>query len=253
VAITYDKFEGRWTVAANTHGFKIDGGGLVYLPAGDYYWGSGVDSGASLASAIAAFISGTVGSTTVVVDDSTGVITIHFGSGSHTLTEWTTTFRNICGINADCTPGAHTWTGNKQVKYLWLPDHGPKDFEGPAAGLGKRVFDRKETLARNGAQWDRTGADWYERSYSFRALSAAKVWEGSETAGNESFESFIDDCFISGPVRHYTDRTDDNSYLVGSTAREYVLADFKEYNPKRASKVDNLWDLTFAARQYIED
>jgi hypothetical protein len=252
MSLTFDKFEGAWTVAANTHGFKIDGGSFVYLPAATYYWSSGVDAGASLLSAIATLISGTVASTTATLDDSTGKLTIHFGSGDHSLDSWTTTFRNLCGFDADAAPDAHTFTSTNQVQRLWLPDHGPSEFEGAAASIGKRVFDRKIFVARNGAQFSRRGSDWYERNYTFRYLTAKKIWEGSEVTVNESFESFLEDCFLSGPIRHYTDRTDDNSYLVGSVEREYVLADFREYNPRRSSKVDDLWDLSFACRQYIE-
>lgn len=253
MATTWDKWEGRWTVPADTHGMTIDATSK-YVAAGDYYWGSGCDGGSSLASAIATAISLVVGSTTCTVDDSTGLLTIHFGSGNHTITWLSTTLRNMCGFASNCTPADHTFTGTKQVQRLWLPNLPAADYEGAIGSMGKRIYDRRITPCRNGAQWSRLGSDWYERNYSYRAIAVEKIWEGSESVVNESFESFLEDCFLSNPARHYTDRTDDTSYLVnGSTAREYVLGEFGEYNPRRTSKVDDLWDLSFHVRQNIED
>ena len=250
MSLTLWKFEARQTVAASSYGVAFDGGAQSYIAAADYYWETLGSAGSSLRAALQTIIAAHSASSTVVIADDTGLMTITWGSGSHSL-EWSSTaFRDVCGFAGNIASGAGPNTGTKQVKGLWLPNHPSFGLLGSINSLGRRVSHRKIVTSESGATWVRKLGERYEQAFKFRGLTVAKTFEQDEVRVNESYESFYVDYLESGSAfRAYKDRTDDTSSLLpdGTTRRDYVEVSESFAATRDRESYDPLWSLTIDA------
>jgi hypothetical protein len=245
------KLEALHTIGASLFGVNVDSAGLKYISAGDYYWSSTADGGsASLVSALQTLLTsglGSVASTTVALDDSTGKITITWGSGSHTIA-FTSMAQARMG-SADASKGsASSHTLDYQVQGLWLPNVMPSGQDGSVASVWRPVSDRRVTKSRSGAVWATANTTRYETTFEYRGVTKAKTWEADESTVNESFESFWEDALNvrAGIFRHHADRTVDGTYVTCQS----LIQEWAETERFRG-KYDAVWALKIPSAKYV--
>jgi hypothetical protein len=232
-------------------GVSVDGGANKYVAADDYFWHSQADEGPqSLRAAFQTLLTNApnaVASTTVTIDDATGIMTITWGSGSHSLAWANTTVRNRCGATADF-GAATTLVMPGQVKGLWLPNVLGSN-NGTVTGPGLPESDRKVTLSRSGAVWATSNSERRRVKFQFRGLSKAKMCTADETTTNSSLETFWRDSlnYRAGVFRHHPDRTVDNVYTTWASLMTTGL------RPTRLKGAyDSVWDSgELEAIQYV--
>lgn len=257
--MTLPRYELMFSPAASSWGLKIDAGAFVYLAEEDFFWSSIATGGtASLRAALQTLL-GSIGGTTVTINATTGIMTITWGAGSHTLT-FSGTLADRCGFATSVVGPSTVLTGTRQVQGLWLPNVMPGELKAPLAGRGSRTRSRKITRSRGGQVWTRTHGDSMgDAHWRFRGLSAAKTWKESEARRNESFESFWEleaSGSAKGAIRYYRDASDATSYLTAtySEARDFVLADpiASDFAPTPVqASYDGVWDLAIDAHEFF--
>lgn len=250
------KLETLLAVTASTYGWQVDGGTVRYLTAGNYLWhgANGMAAATTLAAHFQTQLRVDVANTTVAISDTTGKMTITWGSGSHALTWSNTTWRGICGFAGNLASSTGE-TGTLQCQYLWYPNVQAGALYSSTHGRGRRSSDLKLIRAKSGKVWARGSGNLpTEGKWRFYGLSRAKTWRESESTTNESAESFWQQCLALGrPFRFYTDATDDST---GTTPRDAVYRDYYANVPEFAptevrSNTDVSWVWEFPAFLYV--
>lgn len=246
------KWEALHTIAANVFGVSIDGGANKYIPADDYFWSS-VASGGLSSHILAEFAflltsaPNAVASTTVTINPATGVLTITWGSGSHSLTWANTTTRDRCGATGNF-GAATSLVMPGQVEGMWLPNV-PGDHDGSVTALGTPESDRKVTVSRSGAVYATSSAERRRIKFNFGGLSKAKVWTADESRTNESLETLWRDAlnYRAGVFRHHPNRDVDVTYTTWQSLMTEGL------KPSRfRGKYDAVWNSgPIDAMQYV--
>lgn len=250
------KIEVLLNVAASTYGWTVDSGTQRYLTAEDYLWHGtlGMAHSVTLAAHFQTQLRLDVANTTVAISDTTGLMTITWGSGSHTL-QWTnTTWRGICGFSGNLA-SATSATGTLQCQYLWYPNVQAGGLVSSTHARGKRTSDLVVRRARSGKVWTRGSGNLpTDAKFRFFGLSRAKTWRESESTTNESAESLWQQCLALGrPFRFYTDATDDSTGVTPRDAvyRDYY-ADVPEFAPREVrGDNDVAWTWEFPAFLYV--
>ncbi len=258
---TYPKLEALQTAPADALGwrFYVDASASVAIPTGDYFWESTATGGsASLRAAFQTKLAAAVANTTVTIAQTTGLMTITWGSGSHALV-WSvvggalgTTLRDRCGFTTDLS-SATSHVGTLQARGMWLPNAYPSGQTSSVASRGRRKSDLVVTRAKSGTLCATSyGNRLVEETFSFVGLSKAKTWsedEATAIVSNESAESFWEDFLSMGAsFRVYPDRTAPTTYTTnGGRAREYkyVSPDFMPAQQRK--NLDTNWNWTFDA------
>jgi hypothetical protein len=249
------KIEAHIEVAANSVGFAVDAGAQAYIAAGIYSWESvGPTAAASLRAALQTLLAAAVASSTVTIADATGLLTITFGSGTHSLTFANTATRDLLGFTSNIPGGGGTAaaaTGTRQVKGMWLPPVGAHGQLASYLSVGRRKSDRIVTAARSGAVYTSVANEYREQRLIFKGLTKAKRFVADEATVNESFEQLWLDYLKTGAgFRYYLDRTDDTSYQAEDGDRDYVL--MAAPNDSRiGAGSDVLWTTELELLEYV--
>lgn len=240
MATSLPKWSALHTIGSNSFGFGVDGGGLSYVAAGDYFWETAADGGpvTTLRAAIQAILSAAVASTTVSINDSTGVLQVVWGSGSHSLQFNSSASAARCGSSSTNLSAATQHVMSGQVKGIWLPNV-PGSNNGSVAGTGLPESDRKVTLSRSGAAWATSNTERRRAKFQFRGLTKAKMLTADETTTNSSLETFWRDAlnYRAGIFRHHPDRTVSGTY---TTWQSLLTSGLKPTRMKGA--YDAVWD-----------
>jgi len=235
------KWEALHTIGAGIFGVSVDGGSLKYLAANDYYWHTAAEGGGAVLLATFATLLATapnaVAATTVAIDDATGVMTITWGSGSHSLTWANAATRGRCGAAADFAAAAALVMPG-QVKGLWLPN-APGENDGSVASVGLPESDRRVTVSRSGAVFPTSSCERRRARFAFGGLTKAKTLTADETRANESLETFWRDAlnFRGGIFRHHPDRAVDG---VFTTLQSLLTEGLKP--TRRRNSYDAVWN-----------
>lgn len=247
------KYEALHTHAANSFGGHVDADPSTYIPAGDRYWSTVADGGSTtLLAAFQTLLAAAVASTTVVLN-ANGTITITWGSSTHTYTFANAATMARLGFAADLTPAAAAFTSTKQVLGLWQPGKMPADRESPVGTVG-RWHSSRFHVGGEGYRYSTTMNRWRTQRHNYVALLKSKVWVGSESLVNESFEKFWSTCLDSSslsastPFRYHPDLTSatyDGTYVD-------LLEDGWEPKPRRRG-YDGLWDLDLKMQEYTHE
>lgn len=243
------RLEALVTAPAITWGGQIDAIGDLFLTAQDYYAESAAPSGGDLLADWQADLASQVGSTTVALDSATGIITLTFGSGTHTYTFADTGFRDLLGFTGNLTPAAASFVAPNQMASIWLPNVETSGQPGSVNSLGIRDSDGVVQRAKSGKVWGTTSNDYTTTRFEYEALTKAKTFKEDESTVNESFERFWESYIKKFTAfRYYKDRTSATSYLTpGSSNRDYVLSE-KDFKPTRVRRNNDVaWRLMFDA------
>jgi len=245
------KFEALLAAPA-TWGGQVDALGNLFVAAGDYYLSSVAPGGAALRAEWQADLAAQVAATVVTLDPATGKLTITWGSGTHTFTFASTTFRDALGFAATTlTPAAASFTAPNPVPSLWRPNVPVSGQEGSFAARGRREDESRTARALSGKIWGVSFEAYTVEHFEFAGLPKAIVWD-EEASGNaaESFwSSFLR---TRRAFRYYQDRDDDASYLTpGGARRDYVFAS-EGFAPSRLrSNYDGSWRWAFDANLLV--
>lgn len=245
------KFESMQTIGSSSFGVNVDGLGWKYINAGDYIWETvGYAYATRLRSTFENLLKatgpGSVANTVVTIDDSTGKLTITWGSGTHSIDFSSVAQSRIGAASSSYGIPAASWTGEYAVKGRWSPNVMPSGLSGSFAGVFARESDRRVAIARSGAVWARKSTTRRPTTFRFRGVTVAKVWTANESTVNESFETFLTDGLLarSGAFAYFPDRTNDNDYDVAC----FLGVDLKAQRDN--ARIDALWNFAFDAIEY---
>lgn len=250
------KLEALVVVAASTYGWTVDSGTQRYLTAGNYLWSgaSGMAAATTLAAHFQTQLRLDVANTTVAISNTTGLMTITWGSGSRSL-QWTNTaWRVICGFTGNLA-AATSATSPRQCQHLWLPNVQAGALYSSTHGRGRRSSDLKIVRAKSGKVFARGSGNLpTEGQWRFFGLSRAKTWRESESTQYESAEFFWENALALGrPFRFYSDATDATSGFtpIDAVYRDYY-ANAPEFAPTEVrSNTDVSWTWEFPAYLYV--
>jgi hypothetical protein len=237
-----------------TQQIKVDAGAFVAIPTADYFLSSKWVSSStdSLRGALQTILAAAVASTTVSVDSTAGLLSVIWGSGSHSITFDSSTTAAVFGFTSTSTSSATTVTSNVGVPSLWLPNRAGVNVDGPIGGLGNRRDDTRTQQAQSGKIWKTTYNRFTDQRFEMQQLAAARVWKTSQGTLN-SYEQFWES-YLSGSdgvFRYYKDTTDVTtaSYQDNGTSRDYTYTGWEK--PVQSVKYfDQLWNLGFNAKLY---
>jgi len=188
---------GDWTMSLTESG----GGGaqtITLTAANTYYWSSAgndtVDLAARLkalldAASVAAGNSNTYTVTIAAGELGTGKLTIAVSAGTFTLTSINDDAQALMGFTAELTPTAASFTSDKQVESLWLPDTTVETPQGLASS-GKVVSTSLVTVSEDGTVSNVHGSKHVRNEYVYAFVPVAKAIQASESVTNTSFESW---------------------------------------------------------------
>ena len=251
------KLEGEIVISANLD-IGTFAGSLITLPAGNYFWTSTGDGGASaslLDTLDSLLTAGPGGAWTLSIDDGTdtslGKLTITRDS-NFTATWASTTFRDLCGFTGDLsTAGTATFTSQNQVKYLYLPNCGRSGVMGPDASDGAIESDFTISMGTDGSMYALAYSKRYMDSLEFRTLKGSKVWTSLDVTTNEALEQFYGDVIAYGlRVRYHSSRDTD------ATFRTWIVQEGGTFAPLPVREdwtegTESLWRIRWTVRKYV--
>ena len=248
-------------------GVKVDSGSFASFAQDSYFLSSKFVTGStnSLIGELVALLSAVVANTTITQDPLTGIITIHWGSGSHTLTFASSVAAAAFGFDsAGPSSSGATIKSDRCPSSCWLPNRPCGANLGPVASLGGRDVSMVETLAQSGQPYRTTYGLFTRQRFVFEFVTAAKVWklyQGTYCSFEQFWESYL--AGGDGVFRYYPDAAGDETnpvnYSVGGVALDYVFwgGVFDEHSESmhRAATSpgprDTNWSFNFDAKLFV--
>lgn len=192
--MTYDgRIEGQFTLPAGTTiSVTTNAGTTAVAPTpGTYFLATFIPQ---LQADLIAQRPVTAGTWTVAYStgpNGTGKVTIAVTNGVYSITWTSTTLRDLLGHTANIVAQA-TVTGADQARGLWIPD-APINLDGDPA-QAPPVTDLRQTESPTGGMIGHKGTKKYRhKNVQYSHVARARVWNGSETTNNMSFEQFLQD------------------------------------------------------------
>jgi hypothetical protein len=248
------KLEALQTVPTSSWGLQIDGGGTVYLSAGDCYLSSPAPGGTEgLMTKLATLLSATVASTTVtlVVSGGVGRVRITWGSGTHDIVWVSTTLRDRLGFDDNTDTEAVSDAVNQPMG-CWLPIGFPSDLLASYSSIGSRESDKVTHVARSGKVYSTGYNTRRKQRFGWNGQTKEKTWKADETVVNQSFERFWEDFLSQGvPFRWYQGTGTTGYQNDDSENRDYYDVS-PNFNPEAMRRsFDGSWRWTLDCVEYV--
>lgn len=250
MAATLGKLEARIIISTSTViGTFV--GASVSMPAGNYYLSSG-DSGTSFLATLKTQLDAATSRTwTITLDDdsdsSTGKVTLAV-SGAATTATWTSTaIRDLLGFAGNLSSGT-TWTSDYQAKYLWLPNCGRTNPDGPEDDDGTIETDATYAEGTDGTPYVLAYSTRRGDNMEFPMILGSKCKSTLEVTTNESFATFFLVLVNVGfRFRYYKLRDTDGTY------KTWVIRDPGQFKPQAINSnwvgAKSLWNIKYAVRK----
>lgn len=123
----------------------------------------------------------------------TGKVTIDCTDEPYALTWTSTTLRDLLGFSGNIASTSSASTGAYQARGLWMPG-APPASDTPDHAQAPRETDRRSTRGPTGIVISHTGNLLYRHpGWRYMGVPRRRVWKGSESTTNESWERFLED------------------------------------------------------------
>lgn len=248
---------GRFAVGSSNDSFSVDATAKT-CTAGNYYiTGHTAESTVQFCEHLEDLIAAVVASSTVVYSATTGLITITFGSGTHTIT-WTDaalkTLLGFDGVNTGA--AAASFAAVMEPQYVWSPNVAIADAPVSVGRLLQPVSSTVVHCSRDGTLSSVRGNTRYAGTLEYQLIDGARVLVPSTGSVNKEFESFFEDVIAAGeririlPNRStYAASTDYVECVVGVPGES--IGSFSDFARKRFASYEGLFDLSIPVMKYV--
>lgn len=194
--MTYDgRIEARFTVPAGGAAVSAtnSGGGpsTCTVAAGNYYFTAAGGVSSIITVFAAALNAGRPDDWTVTFSTTTGKVTIDCADEPWELVWTSTVLRDLLGFTGNISSTTSAQTGANQARGLWIPDCPPSSQITDHANAPRRT-DRHSTRGPTGVVISHTGnLEYFHPRWSYSHVVRERVFLGSETTVNASWEKFL--------------------------------------------------------------
>lgn len=157
----------------------------------------------------------TIGTYTVVLDSTTGRVTITSTIATFADITWTSTdLRDALGFTGATTSLVPSAQSTKSSPLVWCPNVQRAPGDAPDGTSGVAMTDITTTIAPSGHSKQLVYSTRYSDTLRWRFVSGQKAWTVNEVLANESFESWWLAVVGRGqPFRYHPDRTIAGTYV----------------------------------------
>jgi len=257
MTITYQIYCGRLTIGSNNDDLTVDTTAKA-LTAGDYYpFQYSGESDDQLIEHLQDKIDDVVASSTVAYDDSSGKITITWGSGSHTLTWDNTDLRDALGFTTNLS-GAGPFVADNEPQHIWRPDRGLASYPNQLNNVWEPVSTTVAGRSKDGTTYSVAGNLLYRADLAYQMLDDAVVITPSSAGSSTDFQAWFERVPHEGqPLRFYPDRTlnASTSYVTALFAEgreDEPVGEWSRFATRHLENLNTLWDVAFQLIKVVE-